>query len=490
MSDRKSGDKNMFGDKIQTCTVQLNKLNPDITRTVLDRQKADLEKVEEAKDRENKIVDQDRKLPGPSPLSVIKGEDSESNIRDIVESSKFDEFDITTQIDILDTSKKKIEEIKRKSQEQVLQQMEVDKDVTKNVAEVKESEKVMDSNEAKVEKGEDSTKVDVAEEKLDEKIQEKWSEGEKILCFHGPLIYEAKIQRVEVQNGISKYFIHYHGWNKNWDEWVPEARMMKFCDKNVEIQKDLCLAIETKEKAKKMRQKQDHVFAIPKNPSLSPVSCKEERGRRKAGAKPKKRDENGGSEDFVVKNGKQMSLQPPDNTVESEQQFKTKLEIKIKIPDELKSYIVDDWVQVCQKRRLCVIPAKITADQLISEYTRIKTLNKAEKMKNNKEKAIIEVTAGIREYFNVMLSSQLLYKHERTQYEQLIKSEPGLIPSKTYGVVHLLRLFTKLGEILIYTPLSEKSTNLLLFYINDILMYMKKNASLLFSLSDYAQDVL
>ena len=136
-----------------------------------------------------------------------------------------------------------------------------------------------------------------------------------------------------------------------------------------------------------------------------------------------------------------------------------------------------------------MLPAKITADQFITEYTRVKTLNKAEKMKNNKEKAIIEVTAGVREYFNVMLSSQLLYKHERAQYEQMIKSDPGMVPSKTYGVVHLLRLFTKLGEILIYTPLSEKSINLLLFYINDILMYMKKNASLLFSLSDYSQEL-
>ena len=98
------------------------------------------------------------------------------------------------------------------------------------------------------------------------------------------------------------------------------------------------------------------------------------------------------------------------------------------------------------------------------------------------------MTAGVREYFNVMLSSQLLYKHERAQYDQLVKSQPGLVPSKTYGVVHLLRLFTKLGEILIYTPLSEKSVSLLLFYINDMLMYMKRNASLLFSQADYTQE--
>lgn len=47
----------------------------------------------------------------------------------------------------------------------------------------------------------------------------RFVEGERILCFHGPLIYEAKIQKVETKNKQTKYFIHYHGWNKNWDEW-------------------------------------------------------------------------------------------------------------------------------------------------------------------------------------------------------------------------------------------------------------------------------
>merc|ERR1712130_621641 len=392
----------------------------------------------------------------------------------------FDELDITSKIEILDTSKKKLEEIKRKSEEQQHKQKDTNKN--KDSTDKKDNETTtvkLQDNESKQEE------IEEPKEEPEKAREDKWKEGEKILCFHGPLIYDAKIQRVEIQNGIPKYFIHYHGWNKNWDEWVPEARMLKFSDQNVEIQKDLCRAHEAKEKARKMKQKQDHVFAVPKTPS--PIPKKENQGRRKSGLKPKKR-ENNQNDQFLVKNGKQVNLQPPDSTVESEEQFQTKLEIKIKIPEELKSYIVDDWNQICKKKRLCVLPAKITADQMINEYTRAKTLNKAEKMKNNKEKAILEVTAGVREYFNVMLSSQLLYRQERHQYEQLVKQEPGLVPCRVYGAVHLLRLFTKLGEMLAYTPLSEKSIQLLVFYLHDLLLYMKKNASLIFSLADY-QDV-
>ena len=51
-------------------------------------------------------------------------------------------------------------------------------------------------------------------------LDTKFLEGEKVLCFHGPLIYEAKIQKVEFRDEQTKYLIHYMGWNKNWDEWV------------------------------------------------------------------------------------------------------------------------------------------------------------------------------------------------------------------------------------------------------------------------------
>jgi len=146
--------------------------------------------------------------------------------------------------------------------------------------------------------------------------------------------------------------------------------------------------------------------------------------------------------------------------------------------------------QICRKKRLTILPARTTADQLISDYTRTKTMNKAEKLKNNREKAILEVTAGVREYFNVMLSSQLLYRQERHQYEQLVKQEPGLVPCRVYGAVHLLRLFTKLGEMLAYTPLSEKSIQLLVEdqscpQVVSKLLYMKRNTRLIYFLAEY-----
>ena len=43
---------------------------------------------------------------------------------------------------------------------------------------------------------------------------------------------------------------------------------------------------------------------------------------------------------------------------------------------------------------------RTTADQLISDYTRTKTMNKAEKLKNNREKAILEVTETEMDNFN------------------------------------------------------------------------------------------
>ena len=58
----------------------------------------------------------------------------------------------------------------------------------------------------------------------------KFADNEKVLCYHGPLLYEAKCvrSRKDPKNpGEFQYFVHYQGWNKNWDEWVGETRILK-----------------------------------------------------------------------------------------------------------------------------------------------------------------------------------------------------------------------------------------------------------------------
>merc|ERR1711915_862698 len=116
-------------------------------------------------------------------------------------------------------SKKKLEEIKRKSEEQnKIEKEDTPKEDKKSKNRKSEPPKAgrnekekaakeeskMDLAEASTSKKTDTVNSELIVEKNESKQEvekareEKWKEGEKILCFHGPLIYEAKIQREEI----------------------------------------------------------------------------------------------------------------------------------------------------------------------------------------------------------------------------------------------------------------------------------------------------
>uniref|UniRef100_A0A673LKY6 Mortality factor 4-like protein 1 n=1 Tax=Sinocyclocheilus rhinocerous TaxID=307959 RepID=A0A673LKY6_9TELE len=258
---------------------------------------------------------------------------------------------------------------------------------------------------------------------------------------------EAKCVRINIKDKQVKYFIHYSGWNKNWDEWVPESRVLKYVDSNLQKQKELQKA---NQKTKKNKQKTPGAGEGTSTGDM-PHPPRKKRAR-------------------------------VDPTVESEETFINRVEVKVKIPEELKPWLVDDWDLITRQKQLFHLPAKKNVDDVLEDYA---TYKKSRGNSDNKEFAVNEVVAGICEYFNVMLGTQLLYKFERPQYAEILANHPDTSMSKIYGAPHLLRLFVRIGAMLAYTPLDEKSLGLLLSYLQDFLKYLVKNSSSLFSASDY-----
>ena len=95
-----------------------------------------------------------------------------------------------------------------------------------------------------------------------------FTQNERVLCYHGPMIYEAKILKIDNWDETSSrtgtfgphFFVHYKGWKQTrvpiafpldyaqcltfpvccrWDEWVPAARLLKYNETNLELAKTL-----------------------------------------------------------------------------------------------------------------------------------------------------------------------------------------------------------------------------------------------------------
>ena len=73
------------------------------------------------------------------------------------------------------------------------------------------------------------------------------------------------------------------------------------------------------------------------------------------------------------------------------------MEVKVKIPEELKQWLVEDWDLVKRQKQLFQLPAKKNVDAILEEYANCK---KSQGNVDNKEYAVNEVVGGIKEYFN------------------------------------------------------------------------------------------
>ncbi|CAJ2635338.1 unnamed protein product [Trifolium pratense] len=280
-----------------------------------------------------------------------------------------------------------------------------------------------------------------------------YSAGEKVLAYHGPRIYEAKVQKAEIRKNEWKYFVHYLGWNKNWDEWVGESRLMKNTDENIEKQHAL-----------------DKKQGVDKNV----------RSGRSAQAKAKSSTEAKVDKEEIKNNVSKGKKRKNDSGVEKGSGNAEKL-IKIQIPAPLKKQLVDDWEFVNQQDKLVKLPRSPTVEEILSKYLEYKSKKDGVATDSTRE-----VLKGIRLYFDKALPMMLLYKKERKQCSEAVGDNAS--PSTIYGAEHLLRLFVKLPELLSYVNIEDETLNRLQLKLLDFLKFLQKNQSTFF-LSSYGVKV-
>ncbi|EOX91557.1 MRG family protein isoform 2 [Theobroma cacao] len=286
-----------------------------------------------------------------------------------------------------------------------------------------------------------------------------FSEGERVLAYHGPRIYEAKVQKAELRKKEWKYFVHYlvsiKGKQKSllwlghlansWDEWVGADRLMKHTEENV-----------IKQQALDKKQGVDKSSKSGRSAQTKPKSS--------ADAKADKED----LKNTVAKGKKRKS----DSGVEKDNSSMEKL-VKIQIPSTLKKQLVDDWEFVTQQDKLVKLPRSPNVDDILTKYLEYRS-----KKDGTMTDSIGEILKGIRCYFDKALPVMLLYKKERQQYQDVVLDDVS--PSTIYGAEHLLRLFVKFPELLAYVNIEEETLTRLQQKLMDFLKFLQKNQSTFF----------
>ncbi|VVA12017.1 PREDICTED: MRG1 [Prunus dulcis] len=234
-----------------------------------------------------------------------------------------------------------------------------------------------------------------------------FSEGEKVLAFHETQIYEAKVTKVDFKMNEWRFYVHYLGWSKNWDEWVHLDRLMKNTDENVRKQEQLNANQRTHKNAKLTRTSQ--------------TKQKVSRGKKR-------------KNDSVIKDKDAIPME----------------DLVLQIPLTLKKQLVDDCEFITHLGKLVKLPRTPNVDDIMKKY-----LDYRSKDSLKKTHSVEEILKGLCCYFDKALPVMLLYKNERQQYEKAIAHDAS--PSSVYGAEHLLRLFVKLPELLLNANIEEET---------------------------------
>ncbi|KAI1328584.1 MRG-domain-containing protein [Xylariaceae sp. FL0255] len=298
--------------------------------------------------------------------------------------------------------------------------------------------------------------------------QEKGTEfikDQRVLCFHGDLLYEAKITDVRVEAGKkaedAQYHIHYKGWKASWDDWVGPDRIRPFDDEHKRLAAELKKSAQLRASVTKGAKKG---LAKAAGSELSSGRGSEERtavSSSFAGRGPRR--------------GKDFDL-------ENEESFHSRPSVNLIIPDVLKGLLVDDWENVTKNFQLVPLPHPKPVTKILDDYSAYAL---PQRPAGSSHVDILEETLnGLKDYFDKSLGRILLYKFERIQYAEIHKkwsqadSEfEGKAASDIYGAEHLCRLIVSLPELIGQTNMDQQSVSRLREELAKFASWLSKNAT-------------
>ncbi|XP_024024846.1 protein MRG2 isoform X2 [Morus notabilis] len=262
-----------------------------------------------------------------------------------------------------------------------------------------------------------------------------FSVEDKVLASHRGVFYEAKVLKIQHDAKELKFFVHYLGWSKHWDEWVGLNNLVEYTEENV--------------------QKYEVEKSIKPGRS-SRMKPKVVRGRKR-------------KYDSVMKDNGAV--------------FMEKL-VNIQMPPTLKKQLNDDSVFVTNMGKLVKLPRTPNVHDIFNTY-----VDYREKKDGSFDDTIRPFVQSFEFYFDKALPAMLLYQCERRQFEEATTDD--ISPSTVYGAEHLLRLFVKFPEILYNdrsdTRLTEEELTDLQQRLVDFLKFLRKNQSAFF-LSTYPEN--
>ncbi|KAF8193795.1 MRG-domain-containing protein [Pholiota molesta] len=290
---------------------------------------------------------------------------------------------------------------------------------------------------------------------------------ERVLCYHGPLIYEAKVLKTKSSDDTSaanggpgpRYLVHYKGWKQTWDEWVPASRLLKLSESNLALQKTL---------------QQTNAPGIHGGSTASKAQSKAAAGYSKENVSTRAGARKDGTR------GTKRGREEDDNA--------KKPDMKLNVPEVLKAVLVDDWEVVTKNNQLVTLPRTPNVADVLAEFAEYVRTTKPPHLK---EPALViqTVVDGLQCYFDRALGSNLLYRFERAQYAHVRReywTGPKVIVgqekemSLIYGAEHLLRMLVSLPQLIAQTSLDSESVALIRDYSNELMVWMVKEKDRIF----------